>query len=72
MNARKRVATVNAYDVNTLLPSLPRAQASSLPRKPPPTIATDLADCRALSRLKKSSTFHTHTQSPIQVISNIP
>ena len=50
------------------VPCLPRAQASSLPRKPPPMIATDLADCSALSRLKKSFTF---TYTPTHYITKI-
>lgn len=37
------------------LPLLPRAQASSLPRKPPPIIVMDLTSLEIFSRLLKSS-----------------
>ena len=36
-------------------PRLPRAQASSLPRKPPPIIVTDLTSLEIFSRFLKSS-----------------
>lgn len=50
-----KVHTEDKLSAEAHLPLLPRAQASSLPRKPPPIIVMDLTSLEIFSRLLKSS-----------------
>lgn len=53
--ASVKVPAEDQLPAEALLPLLPRAQASSLPRKPPPIIVMDLTSLEIFSRLLKSS-----------------
>ena len=62
-----KVSAEDKLPAEAHLPLLPRAQASSLPRKPPPIIVTDLTSLEIFSRLLKSSIWkkiYSHFKYP--------